>query len=104
MASLRGGVGSGPVFSAVTAGVDGCPADGTIPNPPPLRLAVVANRTGGRTLSICQLDWTEGLFQGMRSTTPPARMFLTNQPIEGTIEVFVDGRSPSIPFDGRALL
>jgi hypothetical protein len=91
IASLRAGLGAAPQFWAVTAGVDGCPADGTIPNPPP-RLAVVANRTGGRTWSICHLDWTEGLFQGgIRPTTPRPRMFLTNQPIEGTIEVFVDG-------------
>jgi len=87
--SPRGGLGPAAVFSAVAAGVDGCPADGTIPEPPP-RLATVANRTGGRTISLCQPDWTQGLFPQVRSTMAPRRLFLTNQPIEGTIEVFVD--------------
>jgi hypothetical protein len=89
--SLRGGLGPAAVFSAVAAGVDGCPADGTIPETPP-RLTTVANRTGGRAISICRPDWTQGVFQGvrLRPTRLRPRLFLTNQPIEGTIEVFVD--------------
>ena len=90
LAALAGGSGPRTTFSAVTAGVDGCPPDGTIPDPPP-RLAELAETLWGATVSLCGPGWQDRLFNPVRLGVPEEpRLFLTNQPIEGTIEVFVD--------------
>ena len=52
----------------------------------------VSNRTGGVFQSICTADWSRALED--LSTTAfgfKSRFFLTNQPVAGTLEVFVDG-------------
>jgi len=56
------------------------------------RYIEVANRTGGVFQSICTADWSRALED--LSTTAfgfKSRFFLTNQPVVGTISVFVDG-------------
>ena len=56
------------------------------------RYVEVANRTGGVFQSICTADWSRALED--LSTTAfgfTSRFFLTNQPVVGTIHIFVDG-------------
>jgi len=56
------------------------------------RYVDVANRTGGVFQSICTADWSRALED--LSTTAfgfKSRFFLTNQPVIGTIRVYVDG-------------
>lgn len=59
---------------------------------PGLRYIEVANRTGGIFESICTSDWASALQNlGLTVFGYKSRFFLGNQPVPGTVEVFVDG-------------
>jgi hypothetical protein len=56
------------------------------------RYVATAERTGGIFESICTTDWSQSLQNlGLSVFGYKSRFFLTNSPVAGTIEVFVDG-------------
>ncbi|MBI4814680.1 MAG: choice-of-anchor D domain-containing protein [Deltaproteobacteria bacterium] len=70
-------------------------------NDPGSRYIALADMTGGIFESICTADWARALQNlGLSVFGYKSRFFLTNQPVAGTVEVFVDGvqvadRAPS---------
>ncbi len=91
-------------FSAVSGASAGCSTpDGPTADPTP-RLVELAERSGGIALPLCSVDWSRTLTNvaPIRFRWPnPGRLFLPNQPIISTIQVFVDDvELPEIAADG----
>jgi hypothetical protein len=78
--------------SAIVGDVpSGCPT-APLPEGPGTRYLATAERTGGIFESICTADWSQSLQNlGLSVFGYKSRFFLTNQPVAGTVEVFVDG-------------
>jgi hypothetical protein len=75
--------------SAIVGDVPGgCP---TAPDPGS-RYVAVANQTGGIFESICTQSWADSLQNlGLSVFGYKSRFFLGNQPVPGTVEIYVDG-------------
>jgi hypothetical protein len=59
---------------------------------PGTRYIETANRTGGVVESICTADWARALENlGLSVFGYKSRFFLSNQPVVGTVEVYIDG-------------
>lgn len=92
-------------FSAVAGDVpDGC-VDDTFVAEAATHYLEVANRTGGVFQSVCARQWSRRLENlGIGAFGFKSRFFLTNQPIQETLEVEVDGEIvPRLDADGRRL-
>lgn len=76
--------------TAVVGGEEGCsgPAGEVAPSP---RYVEAVERTGGALASICDAEWSRDLL-GSRVEIPSSsgRFYLTHQPVQETIVVFVD--------------
>lgn len=74
--------------SAIVIPPEGCAGSNNIGN----RQISIANRTGGIVESICTSDWSQSLQNlGLSVFGYKSRFFLSNQPVFGTVEVWVDG-------------